>query len=163
MILQSLFFFFFFFNDTATTEIYTLSLHDALPISRRRCSQRTRATRGRWLSRQRRYFSWAPSWHGRAPNAGEWRSGAAFHTLKRHDNVRESDPGLPAGAAHAARALLQRARDLGRRAGAHLRAALGLRGPRRRGRPAGGLRGPGRRRRERHGGARSGRRGARLL
>src|SRR5574343_167674 len=27
-----LFFFFFFFNDTATTEIYTLSLHDALPI-----------------------------------------------------------------------------------------------------------------------------------
>src|SRR5256885_17217262 len=28
------FFFFFFFNDTATTEIYTLSLHDALPICR---------------------------------------------------------------------------------------------------------------------------------
>src|SRR5581483_12079345 len=28
-------FFFFFFNDTATTEIYTLSLHDALPISPR--------------------------------------------------------------------------------------------------------------------------------
>src|SRR6202453_4632208 len=27
---------FFFFNDTATTEIYTLSLHDALPISSRR-------------------------------------------------------------------------------------------------------------------------------
>src|SRR2546421_8663554 len=26
------FYFFFFFNDTATTEIYTLSLHDALPI-----------------------------------------------------------------------------------------------------------------------------------
>src|SRR2546426_9301559 len=30
-----LFSFFFFFNDTATTEIYTLSLHDALPISNR--------------------------------------------------------------------------------------------------------------------------------
>src|SRR5215813_9462892 len=30
--LFQLFFFFFFFNDTATTEIYTLSLHDALPI-----------------------------------------------------------------------------------------------------------------------------------
>src|SRR5438067_1680054 len=29
---SSAFFFFFFFNDTATTEIYTLSLHDALPI-----------------------------------------------------------------------------------------------------------------------------------
>src|SRR2546425_5111999 len=32
--LSLLFFPFFFFNDTATTEIYTLSLHDALPISR---------------------------------------------------------------------------------------------------------------------------------
>src|SRR2546425_5853821 len=31
-----LFSFFFFFNDTATTEIYTLSLHDALPIFRSR-------------------------------------------------------------------------------------------------------------------------------
>src|SRR3989441_9345441 len=31
-------FFFFFFNDTATTEIYTLSLHDALPIYRHRHS-----------------------------------------------------------------------------------------------------------------------------
>src|SRR3982751_7096990 len=30
--LSVLFSFFFFFNDTATTEIYTLSLHDALPI-----------------------------------------------------------------------------------------------------------------------------------
>src|SRR2546429_6575453 len=28
-------FFFFFFNDTATTEIYTLSLHDALPICKK--------------------------------------------------------------------------------------------------------------------------------
>src|SRR5258708_31537929 len=32
------FFFFFFFNDTATTEIYTLSLHDALPISAKRAA-----------------------------------------------------------------------------------------------------------------------------
>src|SRR5258705_8448544 len=32
MITLSLICFFFFFNDTATTEIYTLSLHDALPI-----------------------------------------------------------------------------------------------------------------------------------
>src|SRR2546422_6110642 len=31
--LYKLIFFFFFFNDTATTEIYTLPLHDALPIS----------------------------------------------------------------------------------------------------------------------------------
>src|SRR6266550_9281168 len=32
MVLFLSFLFFFFFNDTATTEIYTLSLHDALPI-----------------------------------------------------------------------------------------------------------------------------------
>src|SRR5688572_21667503 len=31
-VLLSFFYFYFFFNDTATTEIYTLSLHDALPI-----------------------------------------------------------------------------------------------------------------------------------
>src|SRR2546428_6540317 len=31
--------FFFFFNDTATTEIYTLSLHDALPISPDLCHE----------------------------------------------------------------------------------------------------------------------------
>src|SRR2546430_13472482 len=35
-------FFFFFFNDTATTEIYTLSLHDALPISLAAQAKRTR-------------------------------------------------------------------------------------------------------------------------
>src|SRR6266508_6688960 len=35
------FFFFFFFNDTATTEIYTLSLHDALPIFHRTGSVRS--------------------------------------------------------------------------------------------------------------------------
>src|SRR2546430_10898917 len=33
---------FFFFNDTATTEIYTLSLHDALPISDRSVDLRSR-------------------------------------------------------------------------------------------------------------------------
>src|SRR2546430_3912269 len=39
--------FFFFFNDTATTEIYTLSLHDALPISccaSRKCSKQLTLT-----------------------------------------------------------------------------------------------------------------------
>src|SRR3712207_8473338 len=48
---------FFFFNDTATTEIYTLSLHDALPISEpHRTADRVRdhhriAARGRLPSR----------------------------------------------------------------------------------------------------------------
>src|SRR5215475_15005119 len=41
------FFFFFFFNDTATTEIYTLSLHDALPISGRDGRSRRSRTRRR--------------------------------------------------------------------------------------------------------------------
>src|SRR5258705_5211731 len=41
MSLPPLFFFFFFFNDTATTEIYTLSLHDALPISAPSTRQRS--------------------------------------------------------------------------------------------------------------------------
>src|SRR3954466_16436451 len=35
--------FFFFFNDTATTEIYTLSLHDALPISGEALTVKTEA------------------------------------------------------------------------------------------------------------------------
>src|SRR2546422_6881741 len=50
---------FFFFNDTATTEIYTLSLHDALPISWSRrhtgrpnaAAQRTKFTYRRLLDR----------------------------------------------------------------------------------------------------------------
>src|SRR5215213_5855812 len=43
----------FFFNDTATTEIYTLSLHDALPISARcwRSPVPARARPPRWSSR----------------------------------------------------------------------------------------------------------------
>src|SRR5438034_6204904 len=47
----------FFFNDTATTEIYTLSLHDALPIWR--CPRWTgssapRTSRASWISSARR-------------------------------------------------------------------------------------------------------------
>src|SRR3712207_7787079 len=60
---------FFFFNDTATTEIYTLSLHDALPISgpsacRRstwgRCARRG-ASRGWWTPRRTRRRRRCPS------------------------------------------------------------------------------------------------------
>src|SRR3712207_7175067 len=43
---------FFFFNDTATTEIYTLSLHDALPIFGRR-ARRATAHPGRGAQRRR--------------------------------------------------------------------------------------------------------------
>src|SRR3712207_7213631 len=41
-------FLFFFFNDTATTEIYTLSLHDALPI----CAARAGQAQGRALDQE---------------------------------------------------------------------------------------------------------------
>src|SRR3712207_6965295 len=41
---------FFFFNDTATTEIYTLSLHDALPISHCRSAQASGLRVGRRTS-----------------------------------------------------------------------------------------------------------------
>src|SRR6476469_10426544 len=45
----------FFFNDTATTEIYTLSLHDALPISRPRSWRRRDLGRAvRWRASEDR-------------------------------------------------------------------------------------------------------------
>src|SRR5256885_9050250 len=56
---------FFFFNDTATTEIYTLSLHDALPIlarADRRCESRSAGPR-------HRYRGWLHA-HQRAPHLG---------------------------------------------------------------------------------------------
>src|SRR2546430_7654845 len=54
MHLSFLFFFFFFFNDTATTEIYTLSLHDALPISSPGATWRVRRSESRTAIRRRR-------------------------------------------------------------------------------------------------------------
>src|SRR5258708_40299769 len=57
---------FFFFNDTATTEIYTLSLHDALPIwssapaaSRRRSASRWRRSAPASRRAMRNSSSWA--------------------------------------------------------------------------------------------------------
>src|SRR5256885_11140974 len=63
--------FFFFFNDTATTEIYTLSLHDALPISS--CSRP--GTRSPSPSRARAARAWRRAssiWSSRATRW--WRS-----------------------------------------------------------------------------------------
>src|SRR3712207_7900535 len=62
---------FCFFNDTATTEIYTLSLHDALPISRAseggRRAAPARTRRSRSPRRCRRGRRWGSS---RAPGRG---------------------------------------------------------------------------------------------
>src|SRR5258706_16249402 len=65
-------FFFFFFNDTATTEIYTLSLHDALPIYprlsireiRKAGARRSRPLRLRADERRTRCCLPAPSLRG---------------------------------------------------------------------------------------------------
>src|SRR2546426_5089385 len=73
-------FLFFFFNDTATTEIYTLSLHDALPIS----ASRTR--------------SWSPSGTAtmsracRSPwrRASASRAGAPFTRSEEHTSELQS-------------------------------------------------------------------------
>src|ERR1041385_9550571 len=51
---------FFFFNDTATTEIYTLSLHDALPI-----------------------------WHGTAPASGTGSRGKYVHEYRSEEHTSE--------------------------------------------------------------------------
>src|SRR5258708_22209978 len=55
----------FFFNDTATTEIYTLSLHDALPILKRRRKWCVRASAAGAISPRR-----CPSSCGRARRKG---------------------------------------------------------------------------------------------
>src|SRR4026209_892030 len=75
----------FFFNDTATTEIYTLSLHDALPISRTRTDSRRR----RW-GRDRRLDSGAASPDRKSGSAGMPRpiSYAVFCLKKKTDSHR---------------------------------------------------------------------------
>src|SRR5258706_15377110 len=67
-------FLFFFFNDTATTEIYTLSLHDALPISLT-CARPSRgATPWTRSTRPTRRWSAARSWDGRSSCSDMTRS-----------------------------------------------------------------------------------------
>src|SRR2546429_4022185 len=58
--------FFFFFNDTATTDIYTLSLHDALPISRVGLGRLDRQRRPR-LTATARSMSPTIGWFGSTP------------------------------------------------------------------------------------------------
>src|SRR3712207_8985713 len=62
----------FFFNDTATTEIYTLSLHDALPISRGPARPRHAAEAGEAQRPRHRVLS-TPA-RGRAGGGGRRRS-----------------------------------------------------------------------------------------
>src|SRR3712207_8952561 len=75
--------FYFFFNDTATTEIYTLSLHDALPISQLgQCGckhsvflQRRRECRRFVYSKALVVLRWSPTpWSGRTSRPLHGRS-----------------------------------------------------------------------------------------
>src|SRR2546430_6207349 len=63
----------FFFNDTATTEIYTLSLHDALPISRappRAIRRRSGGSRGRTVAVEAGPGAALAAWRTRTAQAG---------------------------------------------------------------------------------------------
>src|SRR5258705_3772436 len=78
--------FFFFFNDTATTEIYTLSLHDALPISletarpqHRRGPDRARGVDAR-LAHDGAEPDRGPAGHGRSRPRGPLRRRSEEHT-----------------------------------------------------------------------------------
>jgi len=66
-----------------------------------RCSPRTRAT-AQAMRSAARCSSSAPWWRGWARARGV-AFGACLHTLRQHDDVRESPPGISAGPAHAAR------------------------------------------------------------
>src|SRR2546427_4322082 len=109
------YFFFFFFNDTATTEIYTLSLHDALPICAGPCPPGSRDRR-RADDVRRPDLRRAPArrpvgdplrgprrWRGRDRREGRRLGGARSH-VERDENAdrshrgRVSDHGRGAGA-----------------------------------------------------------------
>src|SRR5437667_10501795 len=68
----------FFFNDTATTEIYTLSLHDALPIWRGSCWRRE------WRAGPRRRRTWRWS---RYATRGATRSEEHTSELQSHHDL----------------------------------------------------------------------------
>src|SRR2546430_2014758 len=92
-----LIFFFFFFNDTATTEIYTLPLHDALPILTKVSSRHTRrmtclpwsaALRNGMLSRKRlRNRSPHCSTHTTKRSHRRWRSEEHTSELQSQSNL----------------------------------------------------------------------------
>ena len=87
---------FFFFNDTATTEIYTLSLHDALPIS-----DYENAVDNTWSLGIGQTFDWAGKRKARGRVATSDRLAiAAQYRAVRWDVTVELLSGLEIGRAH---------------------------------------------------------------
>src|SRR6266511_4613443 len=87
------FFFFFFFNDPATTEIYTLSLHDALPISSR--SRPTSTATSRRPARTREWRSPPRSSTGQDRkstrlNSSHVKISYAVFCLKKKKNIKKT-------------------------------------------------------------------------
>src|SRR2546429_4565765 len=85
----------FFFNDTATTEIYTLSLHDALPISSRvgRGARRVRRSGNRNSDLRLGCPQLRGRWHGGCPDAAH-SSRRGGNCLQDRKNPRlNSSPG----------------------------------------------------------------------
>src|SRR5256885_5034019 len=82
-------FFFFFFNDTATTEIYTLSLHDALPICAHRLVHRDGEEGGRDEIGEQREVHHCPSAPDLEPADGERGAG---RNRERQRADRDRDP-----------------------------------------------------------------------
>src|SRR2546421_13047962 len=87
---QNFFLFFFFFNDTATTEIYPLSLHDAFPISRLGSSN----TDFRYIGAPRPAGILFPSHISRQP---AWFRASKFWRRRYGDLGRPSSMGGPEG------------------------------------------------------------------
>src|SRR2546427_4457867 len=78
----------FFFNDTATTEIYTLSLHDALPISWSRPSTLAGVCVGRWYwGPPRRTGSTSMAFSCAPPNQEHMRSEEHTSELQSQSNI----------------------------------------------------------------------------
>src|SRR3712207_8287829 len=70
----------FFFNDTATTEIYTLSLHDALPISACSASPASTRTASATCTPPSSRSPWQPCWGWTARSGAGHPSRSEEHT-----------------------------------------------------------------------------------
>src|SRR5260370_19318421 len=79
------FFFFFFFNDTATTEIYTLSLHDALPILLSDLKKELSKPGVRQTIRAKGNYILCVGHDYNSTDAGKWRQ--KFHQLLREKKI----------------------------------------------------------------------------
>src|SRR2546425_8220993 len=78
-------FFFFFFNDTATTEIYTLSLHDALPISWASNPPIVGVGEAFWVAKQS-----PKNWTGGFSVAGGWAAAEVSSRSEEHTSELQS-------------------------------------------------------------------------